>query len=187
MQHCLGHNLSMLDMRALRTAVFAAVLLGAVMTFGDFIWDIARVRHRVVNGIVHGAIMCLCIGAVIGARTGRVWAGLIAGPVIGVIAAGAFYLLAPVMRYNAMLPAWMLFWICFALLQQRLLRDDSGMPRALLRGAVAAVLSGVAFYAISGIWTRPAPGGPNYLLHFASWAFAFLPGFLALFWRVDKA
>ena len=177
----------MLDMRALRTAVFAAVLLGAVMTFGDFIWDIARVRHRVVNGIVHGAIMCLCIGAVIGARTGRVWAGLIAGPVIGVIAAGAFYLLAPVMRYNAMLPAWMLFWICFALLQQRLLRDDSGMPRALLRGAVAAVLSGVAFYAISGIWTRPAPGGPNYLLHFASWAFAFLPGFLALFWRVDKA
>lgn len=175
------------DNRALRAAVFAALLLGAVMTAGDFIWDIARVRHRVVNGTVHGAIMCLCIGAVIGARTGRVWAGLIAGPVIGVIAAGAFYLLAPVMRYNAMLPAWMLFWVCFAILQQRLRRDDSGMPRALLRGAVAAVLSGAAFYAISGIWTRPAPAGANYAVHFTSWWFAFLPGFLALFWRVDKA
>jgi hypothetical protein len=37
------------------------------------------------------------------------------------------------------------------------------------------------FYLISGIWTRPSPGGPDYLVHFLSWSVAFLPGFLALF------
>jgi hypothetical protein len=80
-----------------------------------------------------------------------------------------------------MVPAWMLFWICFALLQHYF--SPESLQRAMGRGVVAAVLSGLAFYAISGIWTRPSPSGPDYLLPFASWAFAFLPGFLLLFWR----
>jgi len=169
----------MIDLRALRAAVFAALLLGAVMTAGDFIWEVARVRHSMGKGIAHGVVMCLCIGAVIGFRTGRLGAGLLAGPVIGVIASGTFYLLAPLARYYAMLPAWMLFWICFGVLQQRL-QPERG-AHWLVQGTVAALLSGLAFYAISGIWTHPAPGGPNYPLNFASWSFAFLPGFLALF------
>jgi hypothetical protein len=80
-----------------------------------------------------------------------------------------------------MLPAWMLFWICFALLQHYL--SPETLPRALGRGVAAGVLSGLAFYAISGIWTRHSPGGPNYPLHFIYWSFAFLPGFLVLFAR----
>ncbi len=171
----------MSEKRALQGAVVAAIVLGAVMTAGDLVWELARVRHTMAAGMAHGAVMCLCIGAVIGARTGRIAAGLLAGPVIGVIAAGAFYLLAPLLRYYAMIPAWMLFWICFAALQQRL-QPERG-ARWLIRGLSAAVLSGVAFYAISGIWTDPAPGGPNYALNFASWSFAFLPGFVALFFR----
>jgi hypothetical protein len=78
-----------------------------------------------------------------------------------------------------MFPAWMFFWICFALLQAYLDRAPAGA--ALIRGLAAAVLSGLAFYAISGIWTRPSPGGPDYPRHFFSWAFAFFPGFAALF------
>lgn len=35
---------------------------------------------------------------------------------------------------------------------------------------------------VSGIWTRPSAAGPDYAVHFVSWSFAFLPGFLALFW-----
>ncbi|HVL66896.1 MAG TPA: hypothetical protein VM364_06500 [Vicinamibacterales bacterium] len=160
-------------------AVGAALLLGAVMTTGDFVWEYFGVRHSVVNGLVHGALMCLCIGAVIGARTGRFVPGLLAGPAIGVLAAATFYLLARPFRWGALLPAWMLFWICFALLQRWL---ASGTLRdALARGVAAAVLSGLAFYAISGIWTNPRPGGPNYAIHFLYWSFAFLPGFLALF------
>ncbi|MEO1370088.1 MAG: hypothetical protein AAFX50_23140, partial [Acidobacteriota bacterium] len=44
----------------------------------------------------------------------------------------------------------------------------------------AAVGSGLAFWAISDIWTKAQPGGPNYLWHFACWSFAFFPGFAAL-------
>ena len=144
-------------------AIVAAMLLAAVMTGGDFIWSIFDVRNRMMNGIVHGAAVCLAIGTV-----------------IGVIAALAFYALAPSLRYFAMLPAWMLFWLLFAFLQQRLMRTES-IATAVGRGIVAALLSGAAFYAISGIWTNPPPGPPRYGVHFASWVFAFFPGFVALF------
>jgi hypothetical protein len=79
----------------------------------------------------------------------------------------------------------MIFWLLFALLQQRLRRDESPAG-ALVRGLLAAVVSSAAFYAISGIWTRPSPGGPDYVVHFLSWTVAFLPGFLALFWPVRR-
>ena len=46
--------------------------------------------------------------------------------------------------------------------------------------------TGLAFYAISGIWTRPSPDGPNYVRNFLSWTFAFLPGFAALFARYRR-
>ena len=168
-------------MSPLVAAVVAALFLGAIMTAGDFIWSYFGVRNSMATGMAHGAAMCLCIGGVIGVRAGRPAAGLLAGPVIGVLAAGSFYALAPALGWGAMLPAWMLFWICFALLQHWLSRET--LPTALGRGVVAAVLSGLAFYLISGIWTRPAPGGPNYLVHFVYWSFAFLPGFVALFVR----
>jgi hypothetical protein len=165
------------------SAVAAALFLGAVMTAGDFVWAYFDVRHSMWAGVAHGALMCLCIGGVLGARARRPVPGLLAGPLIGVLAAAAFYAIAPTLGYGAMLPAWMLFWICFALLQRFLVRET--LPRALARGAAAAVLSGLAFYAISGIWTRPTPGGPNYVVHFLSWTFAFVPGFVTLFFRLS--
>jgi hypothetical protein len=125
--------------------------------------------------------MCLCLGLAIGARARRPAAGALAGPVIGVVAAGTFYLLAPWLRYGAMLPAWMLFWILFALLQQRI-RPGETPGAAVARGVVAAVVSGAAFYAISGIWTGGSTRNPSYLLNFGAWTVAFLPGFIALFW-----
>jgi hypothetical protein len=163
-------------------AFAAALALGAVMTFGDWLWSALQIRHTVAAGLLHGAAMCLCLGAAIGLRAGRLMAGVIAGPVIGVLAAGLFYLLAPSLRLMAMFPAWMFFWICFALLQGWLQRDR-GRAAGLVAGIVAAVLSGLAFYAISGIWTRHDPAGPNYLWNLAAWTFAFFPGFAVLFWR----
>ena len=164
---------------AMLAAVGAALFLGAVMTAGDFIWAQFDLRHRMWTGMAHGALMCLCLGGVIGLRANRVGRGLMMGPLIGLLAAGAFYAMAPTLGYGAMLPAWMLFWVCFALLQMWLTAGTIGT--ALGRGLIAAVLSGAAFYMISGIWTRPSRGGPNYLIHFLYWSFAFLPGFLALF------
>lgn len=160
-------------------AAGAALFLGGVMTLGDLVWEYFGVRHSVLSGVLHGAAMCLCIGGILGARAGRLAAGLMAGPLVGALAAGTFYALASTLGWGAMLPAWMLFWICFAVLQHMLVKET--LPKVLGRGLVAAVLSGLAFYAISGIWTRPSPGGPNYAVHFVYWSFAFLPGFLALF------
>ena len=161
-------------------AVIASALLGGVMTLGDWAWAALHIQHRVVNGVVHGALMCLCLGIAVGVRAGRPVAAAVLGPVIGVIAAASFYALAPMLRWSAMFPAWMLLWILFALLQQRLGTKES-MGAALMRGIAAAIVSGAAFYAISGIWINDSHANPNLLRHFGAWTVAFLPGFVALF------
>jgi hypothetical protein len=163
----------------LTAALTASLFLGAVATLGDFVWAHWNLRHTTLYGVIHGAVFCLAIGAAIGVRSGKVVPAALVGPFIGVLAAGVFYMLAPALRMTAMFPAWMLFWICFALLQRQLNEEPIG--RAIVRGLAAAVLSGVAFYAISGIWTDRAPDGPNYVRNFASWTFAFFPGFASLF------
>lgn len=160
-------------------ALIASLLLGAVMTLGDFIWAAFRLPHRVAYGLTHGAVMCLCLGLAVGIRVRRPLAAAVAGPLIGVLAAASFYALAPALRWGAMFPAWMLLWILFALLQRRLDNRESLGP-TLLRGLAAALLSGAAFYSISGIWTRHAQW--SLPLQFAAWSFAFVPGFVALFW-----
>ena len=148
------------------------------MTLGDYIWAALNLPHLRAYGIAHGAVMCLCFGLVIGWRTGRMAAGALAGPIIGVVAALVFYALAGPLRYVALLPGWMTFWILFAFLQHWLSRSESP-ERAAVRGFIAAIFSGLVFVAISGIWTR---GSPGYHVNFAAWFVAFLPGFLPLFW-----
>lgn len=177
----LRHVAAGVPLNGIVAAIGAALFLGAVMTLGDFLWAFFGLRHSMTAGIAHGALMCLCIGGVIGQRAGRLQLGLTVGPLIGVLAALAFYAMASTLGWGAMLPAWMLFWICFALLQHFVRRET--LNAAVGRGVIAAVLSGLAFYAISGIWTGPARGGPNYLVHFLYWSFAFLPGFVVLFFR----
>lgn len=162
-------------------ALLASLFLGLVATLGDFVWAHWNIRHRAIYGVIHGVVFCVSIGAAIGVRNRRPIAGALSGPIVGVAAAGFFYVFVRVMGLAAMFPAWMLLWICFALLQQRIAGRAEGLRRAIVRGVVAALLSGAAFYAISGIWTDRAPGGPDYLRNFLSWTFAFFPGFAALF------
>jgi hypothetical protein len=169
----------MCDVTWLRDAVGAAALLAVVMTLGDVIWAALNLPHLRLYGVAHGAIMCFVFGLVIGWRAGRLAAGAAAGPIIGVIAALVFYALAGPLRFVALLPAWMSFWIMFAFFQQWLSRADSPGITAL-RSIVSAVLSGLAFVAISGIWTRSSPG---YHVNLGSWFVAFLPGFVTLFFR----
>lgn len=161
-------------------ALIGAVILAAISTLGDYVWEALSLRHRMGYGLAHGAIVCLGVGAVVGWRARQAASGAAAGPFVGIAAAGLFYLLAPALGYAAMFPAWMFFWICFAFLQAVFDTSRSYRP-ALLRGLLAAVLSGLAFYIISDIWTRPSAEGPNYGRHFLSWTFAFVPGFAALF------
>jgi hypothetical protein len=160
-------------------ALVGGVLLGAVNTFGDFFWEWMNLRHRVAFGVAHGALLLFCLGLYLGILAGRPIAGAVGGIISGTLAACVFYALAPMMRLAAMFPAWVALWLLIGLLDGVVLRRGR-VGQALARGAIAGAVSGLAFYAISGIWTRPSPGGPRYLVNFASWTIAFTPGFLAL-------
>jgi methyltransferase family protein len=157
-----------------------ALLLGALNTLGDFVWASLSLPHRALFGLIHGAVLCLALGLFLGVRRRRPARGGLGGTLVGLAAAGSFYALAPVLGYHAMFVSWMALWIGFALLDARLLRGLAVNGEALIRGLLAAIGSGLVFYAISDIWLRPAPGGPRYAYHFFCWTVAFLPGFLAL-------
>jgi hypothetical protein len=180
------------------SALVGALALGALMTIGDFIWANWRVRHTVVHGVVHGMAVFLAIGLILGGRTGAPLLGGVAGVVAGAAAAGSFYLFAPLLGYAAMFVSWVLVWIALGLiylwLQTRAAARAAGGASSSIasgslvkdgfgRGVVAALASGAAFYAVSGMWFPFNPAGWDYLVHFGSWTVAFLPGFAALLWR----
>jgi hypothetical protein len=170
--------------RGVVEAVSGALLVAALSTLGDFVWARFIPAHRPLFGLLHGTALCLAIGSFLGAVRRHPLRGALVGALIGLGAAGGYYLLARVMGYAAMFVLWMALWAALGLLAGRGLGEPrSATGEALLRGGLAAVASGLAFYAISGIWTRPAPGGPDYAYHFLCWTVAFLPGFLALLAR----
>jgi hypothetical protein len=80
----------------------------------------------------------------------------------------------------AILVLWIAVWILLGVLNGSLSGHAQSLKTSCLRGVLAAIGSGIAFYAISDIWLKRSPGGPNYLVHFLSWTVAFLPGLLAL-------
>jgi hypothetical protein len=167
-------------------ALVGALGLAALSTLGDYVWARYALRHRAVFGIAHGTLLLLSLGLYLGALRRRPWRGALAGAAVGVLAALSFYALVPLMGYAAMFVSWMALWMGFALLDARL-RGRAPAREVLARGLLAAAGSGAAFYAISGIWTNPAPGGPRYAYHFFCWTVAFLPGFAALLLRAPMA
>jgi hypothetical protein len=164
----------------LKNALLSTVAVAVVATLGDWIWATYLSRHVMAAGLVHGALLCLAMGAVLALPGRRVAAGAAAGVVVGVAAAALFYLLSPMLRYGAMLPAWFALWMLLAIAHRWFAQAAVPWSEALVRGAIAGAASGAAFYAVSGMWTRWNPDTINYLDHFARWAFAFAPGFIAL-------
>jgi hypothetical protein len=170
----------------MRNATIGALLIAAVSTLGDFVWAGLHLRHRVVYGLAHGAILFLCMGAYFGALQKKTLTGAMYGAAIGLTAAGSFYVLAPIAGYSVMFFVWAFVWIALAVLVARVL-PKPGAPSApfapnapVLRGVLAMVGSGLGFYLISGIWRPFDPEGWDYAVHFLSWTVAYLPGFLAL-------
>jgi hypothetical protein len=164
------------------TAFVGAIVLGVLSTLYDFIWAHFEVRHRAVYGLIHGMTLLSVAGLVLAWPARRYAAGLIGGAIAGLIAAASFYAFYMVAGYlGGILAAWMLLWLLFGTLEARLRGERPGRE-SLVRGLAAAVLSAAAFYFVSGIWTDHS-GPPNYLRNFASWTFAFFPGFAALLWK----
>ena len=163
-------------------ALIGALLIGAVSTFGDFVWAGLGLRHRMPYGLAHGALLFLCIGTYLGALERQRLRGAGAGALIGLLAAGGFYLLAPIAGYSVMFAVWAFIWLALAMLSGRFLQRPSGWawPETLTRGLLAMIGSGVGFYLISDIWRPFDPQGWDYAEHWISWTIAYLPGFAAL-------
>jgi hypothetical protein len=170
-------------MNGFGTALLGALLLGGLSTAYDAVWAAWIPRHRAVYGLVHGMTLLSAIGLVLGWSVRRRWAGLLGGALAGLTAAASFYALAPWLRMSAMFPAWMLLWLLFAALDAHLHRRPIVSTETLVRGVLAAVLSGAAFWSISGIWLGGHAGEPNYAWNFVRWVFAYFPGFAALVLR----
>ena len=163
-----------------RASIGGALFIAAVSTLGDFIWATWIPRHWAVYGLIHGAVLFLSIGLFLGTLANKSASGAIAGALIGGLAAASFYLLAPAAGYSIMFIVWFGVWIVLELLNERLNQRQTKTRAAAARGILAAVASGIAFYAISGIWFPFHPRGWDYLSHFAAWTLAYFPGFAAL-------
>jgi hypothetical protein len=181
--------------QGIRDSLVGALIMAGVSTLGDFIWVVWIPRHLPVYGMTHGTLLFAVLGLVLGAFAGRRLAGTLAGAGVGFAAAGSFYLLAPSVGFSVMFVVWFGIWIALAFLDSwlnGLNGANRGRPPGSLavRGVSAAVLSGIAFYLVSGIWMPFNPVGPDYLVHFGAWTFAFLPGFCSIFLKpaaVEKA
>ena len=162
-------------------AVVSAIALGVISTLGDYIWAVMHLRHRMTSGLVHGAVICLCIGAAIGIREGRLGSSRRVRP--GHRRPGG----------RTVLPAGAV---------GPLRRDVSGVDvlldllrRAAVELAGRSRRSALPSRAASPRPSCPArrstrsrasgrgrrPGGPDYVRNLWSWTVAFFPGFLALF------
>lgn len=152
--------------------------MAAVTTAGDYAWFQFGIRHTMIAGVIHGIVLLATLGAFLGSQSGRIAVGAAGGLVAGALGALAFYALARWLGFGAMFAAWSLVWIGLAAFDARVLRGESG-SRWIIRGLIAAVAGGIAFYAVSGVWTQHAEN-PNYAWHFVAWLIAWWPGLAAL-------
>lgn len=169
-------------------SLLGALIMAAVTTAGDYAWFEFGIRHHPVAGVIHGAALMASLGAFLGHLSGRIALGAAGGLVAGIVGAGVFYALWPMLAWGAMFLSWSLLWLGLAGFDSLVLRRPgvevtSPPPQSrtawIPRGLAAAILGGVAFYAVSGVWTSHG-ADPNYLWHFAAWVIAWWPGLAAL-------
>ncbi len=173
------HRLS--ELTGLGAALWSAVILGALSTLGDLIWALYIPTHQMIYGLVHGAVLCMSLGFVLGLFVAKkAFQGALGELVIGLVVSGGFYALYGLLGMAAMFVSWMALWLLTSFFLRWLHRSPESCGFTAVRGVLAAVLSGLTFYVISGIWLDPDPAGPNYAYHLVAWTFAFLPGFVAL-------
>jgi len=169
------------------TILIGILVVAAVATVADYAWYTFGVQHTVVAGVVHGAAVLTAVGGVLGAASGKAWRGLPVGALAGIAGAASYYALIAVLdrrTYGSAIPAaWILTWLYLAAFDGRWVRAPH--PRSwtdiALRGGIAAIAGGLAFYLVMQVlWGRPPAGGRNYLTQFLAWTFAWAPGLLAL-------
>ncbi|MEX2272146.1 MAG: hypothetical protein WD690_11770 [Vicinamibacterales bacterium] len=170
-------------------SLIGAVLMALVTTAGDYVWFEFGVRHTPLAGILHGIVLMGVLGAFLGSLSRRIALGAIGGVAAGVIGALTFYALWRVLGWGAMFASWSLLWLLLAAFDGLVLRRPgvlnlrasmaSARSSWVVRGLIAAIAGGIAFYAVSGVWTSRGEH-PNYGWHFVAWLIAWWPGLAAL-------
>ena len=169
--------------RDLAVVVVGSIILGALSTFGDWVWSRYLTDGDVLPGVFHGIVVFMAIAGVLtfaaGSRCQKSWL-LVGLPVLGALIAGAFYPIARLVGYLAgLLVAWAAMWLGTASLQARARGGVEAVSMTLGRGMIAALLSALAFWSISGMWTGGS-ADVSYFTRFVYWTYAFMPGFAAL-------
>jgi hypothetical protein len=165
-------------------ALAAALLLGGINTIADFVSSEMRLQAKPIYAFARIALICYCVGGIVGARAKQLMIGTIGGAMIGALVAGSYYYLAPNLgQQYALGVAWGLFWISFSLLDA-LLHGGATFAGSFFQGAVGAVLTAGFYLALSSMWPKSMSGEDLKLLRIGvTWAAAFFPGFVVLFWR----
>ena len=163
-------------------ALAAALLLGGINTIADYIAVELRLQSKPIYIFARIALICYCVGGIVGARARQLLMGMVGGLMIGALISAVYYLLAPSIGWTALAIAWALFWLGFSLLEA-LLQGGTSVGIGLLQGAAAAALSAGFYFAISNIWVEAPSRDPSLLRVLATWSAAFFPGFIVLFWR----
>ena len=161
-------------------AVIGALVTAAVSTLGDYLWANGLPHGRPIYGFAHGAILFFTVGFCLGLPSRKPILGAIGGMAIGLGATAGFYLLRPLLRYSGLFVMFVALWVGLGLLTGRVLQKRDSVGSVLARSALAAIGSGLGFYAISGIWFPFNPHGWDYARNFLYWTIAYLPGFAAL-------
>jgi hypothetical protein len=157
-----------------------------VATLCDYTWYANHVPHNMITGITYGVVLLMVVGAVLGFDAGHVLKGLPIGALAGLGGALTYYLLIAIMdkrTYGSAIPvSWVALWFIISSLDGRWLRAPRRSWREIaIRGALAAVLSGLSFYLVlTTLWGRPSATGRNYALQFGAWIVAWAPGLLAI-------
>lgn len=159
------------------------VFVALVATLGDFVWFEYGVVHTPAHGILHGAVLLLAVGLVLGDHARARARGAAGGVAAGVAGALVFYaVVGPAGYLGALVAAWVFMWIVLAAVAAWLHGELMRVRRWILPGALAAVGSGITFYLVSGIWTDH-PSARNYVWHLVAWTIAWAPGVFALTWK----
>ena len=170
-------------------SLIGALLMAVITTAGDYAWFEFGIRHTRVSGILHGVVLMGSLGAFLGSQSKRIGLGALGGIVAGALGALMFYGLAGWLGWSAMFVAWSAVWLGLAAFDGLVLRRPgafnlraslaSARSSWIVRGLLAAIGGGIAFYAVSGVWTGDEEN-PNYVWHFVAWLIAWWPGLAAL-------
>ena len=167
-------------MLGVKAALVGAIATAAVSTAGDYLWANVLPHRQPIYWFAHAIVLFLTIGCFLGLPSRKPLSGAVGAAAIGCAATLGFYFLAPLLGYSAMFPLFVAMWIALGVLTGWLLQRRERVSEILLRSALAAVGSGLGFYAISGIWMPFNPHGWNYARHFVYWTIAYFPAFAAL-------